>query len=1305
MGLSTIILGAGVVMCMLKNAAPVVMNGATPVAGKCVMYGECNVDEKGMKQNCAYSGPPKNMTDVSGRERLRADCPNLFDENGDAFVCCSEAQIETLHDNLLKAAGIYSRCPSCFRNFFNMFCEVTCSPTQAEFMEAVETKTNAAGTKYVTELNVYTTQDSMDGLFDSCKGVVMPQNGKYATDIACGAYDASTCTTERWFKYMGEDNPFSPFPIKFVTSRGIFNDMSNKVMNIVRCNESADASSDPCSCVDCPMSCPSDDGSLFKPSKSVFIKVLGVDVFVLAAVLAYVVVLVATAALVRCQVLRRRKRQELAADRASISAAPENFSPTSGKGTSKPSRLEEWGYKWENVLEDGFRRLGFVCASNPLMVFFLASWLLAVLIYNVGSVQVVSNPVQLWASPTSQSRREKDYFDTHFGPFYRAEQIFIKAVNLPEISHEMPQGTVNFGPVFDKDFLLQVRELQMAIQDLGREEGMPLESVCFAPLQNDFTGPVTIDKCTIMTIWGYFQNSVEKFNKEGEKNGLKTNYLNVIYDCLQNSYDPSCLAPFGGAAENLLVVGGFLDDANKTMVQANALVLNFIVTNHVNPEDNKVAMEWEQKLINFLMDWEKTKKPENMDIAFMMERSIEDEIQRVSKTSLGIIMASYGCMFLYVALSLGRVTSWARVLVDSKIIVAVCGVATVALSVLAAIGWFAYLQIPAILLTLEAVPFLVLAVGVDNLFIVVGWHERLLDLDNNPKARPSAARVAATLGHAGPSMLLSTLAEEACFLVGSLSDMPAVRSFALLSAVALVINFLLQVTVLVAVLALHERRLLSRRLDGLCCLAATAPPPGHSGRFVERLFRRVLAPFLMRRSVRVAVPLAFAGMLLATLPCLPREKIGLDQSLSMTRDSYVFKYFEFMKDVLSIGPPVYFVVTEGLNYTKPEHQNLICGGIGCRSDSLLTAITAASKTPEWSHIARPASSWIDDLFDWTTLETCCKVFANNGSFCPHDRQSPECNTCAVSLEGSSKRPSGPDIRKFLPGFLMDIPDADCAKAGVASYSTGLNYVLDESGLADIGDSYFMGYHTPVRTSPDFYEAIRAGRKIAEQIEKKINSELQLEKHVSVFPYSVFYVYYEQYLSIVWVMAGSMLQSLCLLFLIMTLLNGFDLVASSIVSAIVIVMQLEMVAVMYLWGIDLNALSAVNLVVAMGIAVEFNSHVMHAFQKSTAPTRIARAQEALVDMGASVFSGIFLTKFSGIVILAFAPVQIMEVFYFRMYLTMVILGALHGLILLPVVLSFVGPKVNPARLQDIANWQRQDALLNGGPDTASNYTRQ
>lgn len=127
----------------------------------------------------------------------------------------------------------------------------------------------------------------------------------------------------------------------------------------------------------------------------------------------------------------------------------------------------------------------------------------------------------------------------------------------------------------------------------------------------------------------------------------------------------------------------------------------------------------------------------------------------------------------------------------------------------------------------------------------------------------------------------------------------------------------------------------------------------------------------------------FYGWLCSSVAVLPHIELGLDQELSMPEDSFVLKYFIFLKDYLSIGPPMYFVVKGGLNYSQTATQNMICGGQYCNVDSLITQVYSASKSPNFTYIARPSSSWIDDYFDWSTLPTCCKYFKNNGSFCPH----------------------------------------------------------------------------------------------------------------------------------------------------------------------------------------------------------------------------------------------------------------------------------------------------------------------------------
>ncbi len=650
----------------------------------------------------------------------------------------------------------------------------------------------------------------------------------------------------------------------------------------------------------------------------------------------------------------------------------------------------------------------------------------------------------------------------------------------------------------------------------------------------------------------------------------------------------------------------------------------------------------------------------------------------------------------------------------------------VLLSVGASVGFFGLVGVPATLIIFEIIPFLVLAVGVDNIFILVQTYQR------DPRrgaTETHAEHVGRVVGEVAPSMLLSSVAESTCFFLGALSDMPAVRAFALYAGMALLIDFLMQITCFVSLLALDMARQESNRYDLMCCVKAAKRETGDTEGSLFKVFKYLYAPFLMRPWVRPAVVIIFFGFLCTSLAVAPSIDVGLDQEISMPDDSYVLKYFGHLKTFLSVGPPFYIVVNTSrlqYDYTKKELQNRLCGSSGCDSDSLTATIKQWSKQSETTFIASPAMSWIDDYFAYMVADNCCAYDPNTLEVCQsnpvpgkkdkkpskavvsaasspgtavpapedeededdffedfefeddffggseddtndghgvnqssnspipmslfhqydefyyYDDDEPEsdgkkrvrrsqsvhssktgrpkkCKQCERVKSG--QRPSPQQFRRHLRWFLEDNPGKACISAGRAAYKdcVRLSAVEGEGLLPEYGvtANSFMAFHSILKKSSDYTEALRWSQKLVATLSESVSKGLEEEERPDIFAYSVFYVFYEQYLTMWADTIESLVISLLAIFLVTFVLMGFDLPSSAIILLVLGMIIVNLLGLMYWWSIQLNAVSLVNLVMAVGISVEFVSHITRAFSVCVAEDRVARAEITLFTMGSSV----------------------------------------------------------------------------------------
>ncbi len=537
-----------------------------------------------------------------------------------------------------------------------------------------------------------------------------------------------------------------------------------------------------------------------------------------------------------------------------------------GRGASllDPEGLQPRQYRLNTILRRFFYQTGYLCANSPIVIFIIAFLFISVANLGWKFFDVEKDPVKLWIAPHSDSKIQKDVFDRHFGPFYRVEQIFINTNTEPHPErHDVQTGfrpdiALERRPILSVDTLQWLLSIEDEIRSLrSPQSDLGLEDVCFKPAGPD-------GACVVQspTMW------------LGE-NPNKDDWLDRIRSCARQP--ANCIPEYGQPLQPEYVLGAVpIQNGTSQWTDARSLVITFVVTDSLDRAVREKAEEWEGELLRYLQLLSQvTPYDQGLEIYFSTGVSLEEELNKSANTDIRVALLSYLVMFLYVSLALGRSgsndyksgtsffrtwffnptsqstpttsapssrgrhQSFRRFFVESKAILGFFGLVLVLVSIACSVGIWSYLGVKVTLIIAEVIPFLVLAVGVDNVFLLVAELERQNSLHgrNVSSSIPSASiatplspsqrflyeqdsdeldsssvylvaeeRVARSLSKVGPSILLSSGTQIVAFALGALVPMPAVRNFALYAALSVFVNAMMQITVFVSALTLDLRR-------------------------------------------------------------------------------------------------------------------------------------------------------------------------------------------------------------------------------------------------------------------------------------------------------------------------------------------------------------------------------------------------------------------------------------------------------------------------------------------------------------------
>lgn len=301
-------------------------------------------------------------------------------------------------------------------------------------------------------------------------------------------------------------------------------------------------------------------------------------------------------------------------------------------------------------------------------------------------------------------------------------------------------------------------------------------------------------------------------------------------------------------------------------------------------------------------------------------------------------------------------------------------------SIVAGCGLLSFMGFRAPYNLLQAMPFILMSVGADNMVILVLCNQS--GNQNRLASKTFGTHIGRTLNQIGPSLRINALCAIACSCLAANSTNAYSQYIAIYLAVILTVNWLLQETCFIAILSLDLRRRANNRCDPFCVRQPNREDSNADSSVLDALVKNRFLPLLRSHIVQVSVFVLCIGSMCACLNMHFFIVAGENMDRFHPHDSNIQNFVNFDRKISQVGPPVYFVVAGGVDFSIQLNRIIIDTEYEW---SIPNQIRRAGIYSRDNYIHPTAvKSWWDDFEMWLRTPKCCRRTVTDDKYCQPD---------------------------------------------------------------------------------------------------------------------------------------------------------------------------------------------------------------------------------------------------------------------------------------------------------------------------------